>query len=322
MNNITLRQIRYVDALARHGHYRRAAEACAISQPALSMQVKELEEGLGIALFERGLRQLRLTAYGEQFVQRARAILEAVDELAALARAAKGTLRGTLRLGLIPTLAPYLLPALIGDLRQSHPELDIQLRETVTTRILEELEAGRLDVAIVALPVSAPALVELPLFSEDFVLVRPEEQRAAPVPDQEGLAKMRLLLLEEGHCLRDQALAFCTRAPRPGQETLDGSSLSTLVQMVAAGLGVTLIPEIAVPVETRSAPVAVQHFPAPAPQRQIGMVWRRSNPLGPSFEAMAPTIRAAAQRCRVHVHAQDQGQGRGQEQPDPAQPAI
>ena len=298
MINLTLRQLRYVDALARHGHFGRAAETCAISQPALSMQIKELEEAIGTPLFERGARQVRLTGLGEEFAARARAILRSVDELEDLARAARDRLAGRLRIGVIPTIAPYLLPAFIGRLTDRHGELDIHVRETVTPKLLQELAEGRLDTAIVALPVSEPSLTEVELFTESFVLVRPGEDAGKPVPGPESLREMRLLLLEEGHCFRDQALSFCNMQPAPPRELLDGSSLSTLVQMVSAGIGVTLIPEMAVAVETRSASVAISQFGAPRPSRTVGMVWRRSSPLTKQLGQIAEIVREAAEDLR------------------------
>ncbi|THD82135.1 hydrogen peroxide-inducible genes activator [Aliigemmobacter aestuarii] len=294
MINLTLKQLRYFDALARQGHFGRAAEVCAISQPALSMQIKEMEATLGTDLVERGARQVRLTAFGEEVLARAREILRAVDELQDLARATRGGLSGRLRIGVIPTVGPYLLPRLIADLTRRFPELDLQLRETVTHRLIRELAEGRLDTAIVALPVSEPALAEVALFSEEFVLVRPAEDAGKPVPNPEALREMRLLLLEEGHCFRDQALSFCNLETRRPRELLDGSSLSTLVQMVGAGIGVTLIPEMAVAVETGSAPVSIAHFDKPAPSRTIGMVWRRSSPLARQLQQVAEVVRAVA----------------------------
>jgi len=292
MNNITIRQLRYVEALARHRHFGRAAEACAVSQPALSMQIRDLEAGLGTALFERGARQVRLTGFGDAFASRARDILRAVDELGDMARAAGGRLSGRLRIGVIPTIAPYLLPRIIADLARLYPGLDIQLRETLTPRLIEELSDGRLDTAILALPVSEPAFTEVPLFTEDFVLVRPMADADRPVPSAELLREMRLLLLEEGHCFRDQALDFCDMRSALPREMLDGSTLSTLVQMVGAGMGVTLIPEMAVPVETRAAPVSIARFEPPRPSRTIGMIWRRTNPLAKQLAGVAEVLRA------------------------------
>ncbi|GGE08950.1 LysR family transcriptional regulator, hydrogen peroxide-inducible genes activator [Gemmobacter megaterium] len=296
MLNLTLKQMRYFEALARHRHFGHAAEACSVTQPALSMQIKELELTLGAPLLERSARQIRLTGFGETFLERASGILRAVDELDDLAQAANGKPAGRLRIGVIPTVAPYLLPAIIGQLTQHYPGLDLNLRETVTPKLLQELLDGRLDTAIVALPVSEPALTEVALFSEDFVLVRPAQDADRPVPDAAMLREMRLLLLEEGHCFRDQALSFCSMASTRPRELMDGSSLATLVQMVAAGIGVTLIPEMAVPVETRSANVSVTRFRDPRPSRTIGMVWRRSSPVTRQLADIAAVVRQTAQK--------------------------
>lgn len=293
MNNLTIKQLRYVEALAHHGHFGHAAAACNVTQPALSMQIKEMEQAFGLPLFERMPRDVRLTGFGETVLARAKDILRAVDELDDLARAARGSLVGRLRLGVIPTIAPYLLPRIIGALGLHYPQIDLHIRETLTPRLLEDLSAGRLDAAILALPVSEPTLTEIPLHDEDFVLVRPKEDADKPVPDGEALAQMRLLLLEEGHCFRDQALSFCNVRTNLPREGLDGSSLSTLVQMVGAGIGVTLIPDMAVEVETRSAAVAVARFPQATPKRTIGMVWRRASPLSGQLEGMADVVRSA-----------------------------
>ncbi len=294
MINFTLRQLRYFEALARHGHFGRAAEACSISQPALSVQIKELEETLGVELFERSARQLRLSAFGEEFLLRVRDILRSVDELGDLARAHRKHLVGRLRIGVIPTVAPYLLPGMISALTRENPDLDIHVRETVTPKLLQELAEGRLDTAIVALPVSEPSLTEMPLFEENFVLVRPKEDAGKPVPNREMLREMRLLLLEEGHCFREQALSFCDMGALRPREILDGSSLSTLVQMVGAGIGVTLIPEIAMPVETRSADVSIARFEDPQPSRRIGMIWRKTSPIARQLTEVAELVRRAA----------------------------
>ena len=302
MINLTLKQLRYFEALAQHGHFGRAAEACSISQPALSMQIREMEAVLGSDLFERGPRQVRLTGFGEETLLRAREILRGVEELADMARAARGNLSGRLRIGVIPTIAPYLLPAIIARLTEANPGLDVHLRETVTPKLIRELEEGRLDTAIVALPVSEPSLTEVDLFAEDFVLVRPGAEAGKPVPNPEKLREMRLLLLEEGHCFRDQALSFCYAGQAAPRELLDGSSLSTLVQMVGAGIGVTLIPEMAVAVETRSAHVSIARFNGAQPSRRIGMVWRRTSPLSKQLMQVADVVRAAglAQRAGLH----------------------
>ncbi|MFP1645068.1 hydrogen peroxide-inducible genes activator [Pontitalea aquivivens] len=294
MNQISIRHLRYFEALAQHGHFGRAAEACSISQPALSLQMKELEQILGTPLIERGARQIRLTATGEAFAARAHAILRAIEDLADLARASAGPLTGRLRIGVIPTVAPYLLPRVIQVLGARFPDLDLRPREAVTGKLVEDLNEGRLDVAIVALPVSEPSLAEHPLFTEEFVLVRPATDAARPVPNPETLRTMRLLLLEEGHCFRDQALSFCKMSATAPSDLMEGSSLSTLVQMVGAGIGVTLIPQMAVAIETSTAPVSVARLPAPVPERTIGLVWRRTNPLGQQFTALIDMVKAAA----------------------------
>ena len=287
MLNISMRHLRYFDALARHRHFGRAAKACAISQPALSVQIKELEENLGAPLFERGGRQIRLTSLGEVFEARVREILRAVDELDDLARSASSSFTGRLRIGVIPTIAPYLLPAIIRELTRRYPRLDLRPREAVTQKLLDDLGEGRLDTAILALPVAEPTLREITLFREEFVLVRSPEEAQKPVPCADRLREMRLLLLEEGHCFRDQAISFCRMATSPPRDLIEGSSLATLVQMVASGIGVTLIPEMAVPVETRSADVSVARLAAPRPTRTVGMVWRRTHPLADQLEQIS-----------------------------------
>ena len=294
MKNITLKHLRYACAVADQGHFGRAADMQSVSQPALSMQVKDLEERLGQPLFERGPRMVRPTVFGEDFLQRARAILQSVDDLGDLAQISKGGMIRRLRLGIIPTVAPYLLPRLIADLTELYPGLDLQVRESVTPRLLAELAEGQLDAAIVALPVSEPTLTEVPLMTEDFVLIRPQADDSKPVPDAGQLRQMRLLLLEEGHCFRDQALAFCdTRSARP-REWLDGSALTTLVQMVGAGIGVTLIPDMAVVIEANSAPVSVARFARPVPSRTIGRIWRRSTPMAAQLLQISDQVRTTA----------------------------
>jgi len=279
MKNLTVRQLRYFDALARHGHFGRAADVCAITQPALSQQIRDLEQSLGAPVFERTARAVRLTPLGEALAPRIRSILQSVEELGEIARAAHGRLAGQLRIGAIPTVAPYLLPRLIGSLMRRYPELELFVRETQTARLVQEVSDGKLDLAIVALPLQETTLAEAPLLTERFVLVRPSGDAGKPAPGLDVLREMRLLLLEEGHCFRDQALSFCKSGGAMPREVLEGSTLSTLVQMVSAGIGVTLIPDMAVAMETRSADVSVTRFAPPEPARTVGMVWRRTNPL-------------------------------------------
>lgn len=293
MVNLTLKQLRYFEALALHGHFGRAADASAISQPALSLQIKELETALGVPLFERGPPRVRLTAFGEQVADRARVILHGVEDLGDLARAARVGGLSRLRLGVIPTIAPYVLPRVIARLMGAHPDLDVHVRETITPRLINDLTQGALDAAIVALPVSEPTLTEVTLLREPLVLIRPGSEAGTPAPSRSALSQRRLLLLEEGHCFRDQALAFCNMSPTRAREGLDGTSLSTLVQMVGAGIGVTLIPAMAIEVETRAAPVCIDRFPTNAPTRRIGMIWRKSTPLVRQLESLSHLIKDA-----------------------------
>ncbi|MEM7721167.1 MAG: LysR substrate-binding domain-containing protein [Pseudomonadota bacterium] len=290
MKNLTLKQLRYFEALAQHGHFGRAADVAGVSQPALSMQIKILEDALGLPLFDRGSKTLHLTQFGEAVLERATRILGQIDDLGDLARAAHDQLSGRLRIGIIPTIAPYLLPRIVGHLNARFTQVDLHIRETITPRLIEELTTGRIDTAIVALPVSEPSLQEVPLFAEDFVLIRPAEDAGKPVPSPKELGRMRLLLLEEGHCFRDQALSFCSLRSPVTRDSLEGSSLSTLVQMVSAGIGVTLIPDMAVEVEARSVRVDIARFPAPCPSRQVGMIWRRTSPLADQLQDVADTV--------------------------------
>ena len=300
---MTVRQLRYFDALAHHSHFGRAAAACAISQPALSMQIKELEETLGAVLMERGARQVRLTKFGEEAALRVRDILLLVDELGEFARASRDRLSGRLRIGMIPTIAPYLLPILMENLTRTHPEVDIYVREALTSKLIQELAEGRLDTAIVALPISEPSFTEVALFAENFLLVRPREDTGKPVPSSKMLREMRLLLLEEGHCFRDQALSFCNMKSSLPRDMLDASSLSTLVQMVSAGMGVTLIPEMAMAVEARSASVSVARFKNPQPSRTIGMIWRKKSPLARQLLQLSEVVCRSADVLRKQHNA-------------------
>lgn len=294
MRNLTVKHFRYFDALARLGHFGRAAEACSISQPALSVKIKELETMLGAPLVERTARRIRLTALGEEFLERARKILTDVDEMSGLARVANGPMTGKLRLGIIPTVAPYLLPSILKALSDQLPGLDLMPRESVTRSLVEDLLQSRLDVIIAALPVSEPTLRELALFDEEFVLVRAQTEGALPMPRLDNLPEMKLLLLEEGHCLRDQALSFCNTNSEPNL-VMEGSSLSTLVQMVNSGLGWTLIPEIAISLEARQADLCFSRFRNNPPKRTIGMVWRKTNPLEPQLMDIAAVVKEVAQ---------------------------
>ena len=293
MSSFTIKQLKYFEALAKHRHFGRAAESCAITQPALSMQIKELEESLQSPLFERGTREVRLTGFGEEFGLRVREILRSVEELGDMVQTSQGRLTGRLRIGVIPTIAPYILPKMIKDLKTQYDGLDIHVRETLTSKLLIDLHDGRLDTAILALPISDPAFDETVLFHEEFVLVRPQADAGQPVPSPEMLGEMQLLLLEEGHCFRDQALSLCGIQPSVPKDSFDGSNLTTLVQMVSAGIGVTLIPEMSVPLETRLADVSIDHFPSATPARSVGMIWRKTSPLAPQLTQLAEVLRSS-----------------------------
>lgn len=298
MINFTLKHFRYFDALARFQHFGRAAEACSISQPALSVQIKELETLLGAPLVERTARRIRLTTLGEEFLDRARKVLSDVEDISELARKPDGPLTGKLRMGIIPTLAPYLLPGVIRRLSVTLPDLELRPRESITNSLLDDLLQSRLDFVIAALPVSEPSLREFALFEEDFVLIRSAEDAGKPVPAPEKLQEMKLLLLEEGHCFRDQALSFCEMSPSDPSLLMEGSSLATLVQMVDAGLGLTLIPEMAVSLETEGTSVEVCRFKGNQPKRTVGMVWRKTNPLEKQLMDLGATIRQIGQAQR------------------------
>ena len=250
---------------------------------------------LGGSLVERTARQIHLTTLGEDFLARAQEILVRVDDLDELVRSSKDALSGRLRLGIIPTVAPYLLPEIITALGDRFPGLEIEPRESVTQSLVESLLASRLDAAIVALPISEAALREFAIFEEEFYLVRPSSEAGQPVPSPARLRAMRLLLLEEGHCFRDQALSFCKTMGMEPRHIMEGSSLSTLVQMVGAGIGATLIPQIALPFETRTADVSVARFSSPVPSRTIGMIWRKTSPLGEQLITIGAIIRKAAE---------------------------
>ncbi|SHG55027.1 hydrogen peroxide-inducible genes activator [Cognatishimia maritima] len=295
MINLTLKHFRYFDALARHGHFGRAAEACSISQPALSVQIKELEAMLGAPLVERSARKIRLTTLGEEFLERAQKVLADVEAMGDLARLSEGPLKGRLRMGIIPTVAPYLLPAIIRGLSEELPDLELRPREAVTQSLLDDLRHSRLDFIVAALPVSEPAFREFALFDEEFVLVRAGQDAHKPVPSPSKLQEMKLLLLEEGHCFRDQALEFCEIKQSDPSLLMEGSSLSTLVQMVDAGLGLTLIPEMAITLEQRGTSVSLSRFESAPPKRTIGMVWRRTNPLQKQLLDLGSMLRRIGQ---------------------------
>lgn len=295
MTHVTFKQLRYFDALARELHFGRAAEACAVTQPALSMQIHELEQSLGLVLVERIKTGVQLTPKGAEIAARATRILGDVRDLVAYAHHSNSVLTGALRLGVIPSVAPYVLPPLLSKLRVAFPDLELHVRETQTHVLTEELLEGKLDVLLLALPVKHPDLTNTPLFEDRFLLAMPKER--APegrlrVP-KDLIETERLLLLEEGHCLRDQALTYCNLNQVQAVNTFGVSSLATIVEMVSAGLGITLLPEVCLGIEQRGRDLALARLEDPEPFRTIGLVWRSTSPRAADFDELARLVRAA-----------------------------
>ncbi|ASY67841.1 hydrogen peroxide-inducible genes activator OxyR [Sinorhizobium fredii] len=289
---LTLRQMRYFDCLATARHFGRAAELAHVSQPALSAQIMEMEEHLGVKLVERSRGGVFLTGKGEDVLTRVRAILADVDRLEESARANSGTLDGRVRLGVIPTLAPYLVPQLIPYLRARYAAIEIELKESLTDRLIADLGDGRLDAVVAALPIDADGIAARPLFSDRFFMAVADNDRnvlMSPLTEEQ-VDISQLLLLEEGHCLRDQALAVCNSAGKRQLMSFGATSMATLLQMVANGMGMTLIPEIAIPSEAARNAIRIVPFAAPGPAREIGLIWRRSNPRRRDMDALAEAI--------------------------------
>jgi LysR family hydrogen peroxide-inducible transcriptional activator len=288
---ITLRQLRYLASLARHLHFGRAAEECAVTQPALSMQIRELEREIGAELVERRPGEIALTDTGVEVAQRAERILAATRDLVDFARH-RDVLSGPLKLGIIPTLAPYVLPRMLPELQRSYPDLRLEMRETQTRLLLEELAGGELDCVMLALPVEGADVETLKLFDDRFLLAvpvaEPFQSRGRVAVDD--VDQRRLILLEEGHCLRDQALAFCASKRRDAPAGLGATSLTTVIQMVANGYGVTLLPEVAVDAEAYDDRVRLLRFAEPQPARSIGLAWRRTSPRKKDFAALAKVM--------------------------------
>ncbi|MGW7367860.1 hydrogen peroxide-inducible genes activator [Streptomyces sp. NPDC054841] len=302
----SLAQLRAFAAVAEHLHFRDAAAAIGMSQPALSGAVSALEEALGVQLLERTTRKVLLSPAGERLAVRAKAVLDAVGELLEEAEAVRAPFTGVLRLGVIPTVAPYLLPTVLRLVHERYPELDIQVHEEQTSSLLEGLSAGRLDLLLLAVPLGVPGVTELPLFDEDFVLVTHGDHWLGGRHDipRDALKELPLLLLDEGHCLRDQALDVCREAGRTegAPVTTTAAGLSTLVQLVAGGLGVTLLPRTAVHVETGRNPALVTGcFAEPAPTRRIALAMRAGAARQGEFEEFADALREALADLPVRV---------------------
>ena len=293
---MTLQELRYLVALADKGHFVRAAEACHVGQPTLSTQLKKLEEYLGVTLFERNKHHLRPTPIGEQIIEQARIALGVVAQIKELARRGHDPMNGPLRLGVIPTLGPYLIPHLLPDIRDQFPDLHLFLREDLTSHLLERLRQGRLDALLLALPVRGDDVEVLELFRESFVVALPTGHWLAGKRrlTERDLASENVLLLEEGHCMRDQALAICGAQASDQREELKATSIETLRQMVAAGVGCTLLPLLAsLPGagSVRDEMVQIRPFIAPEPVRTIGLVWRRNYPRESTIRTLGAMIR-------------------------------
>jgi LysR family hydrogen peroxide-inducible transcriptional activator len=292
---ITLKQLRYLSALAEHRHFGRAAAACSITQPALSMQIRELEKELAAQLVERRPGEAVLTEIGHEVVTRSSQLLASARDLVDFARHGRAILSGELSLGVIPTLAPYVLPRVLPKLQERYPELQVELRETQTGVLVDELTRGHLDVIMLALPVTESDLETMRLFDDPFLLAVPAgdaRPRTGRITSRD-IDRDRLILLEEGHCLRDQALAFCANSRRGGSMGLGATSLATVMQMVANGYGVTLVPQVAVDVEVRDDRVRLLRFVSPQPGRTIGLAWRRTSPRKSDFIALGEIAKDA-----------------------------
>lgn len=304
---MTLQELRYLVAIADTGHFGRAAQACHVGQPTLSTQLRKLEDYLGVIVFERDRHHLVPTPVGEQIIERARAALAIVEEIRALARQGQDPMDGPLRLGVIPTLGPYLIPHLLGALHEAAPALHLFLREDLTANLLERLRQCRLDALLLALPVAGGDLESVELFHEPFVVALPQDSALARKPfiGAEDLDGQNVLLLEEGHCMRDHALALCGSAASPARDELQATSLETLRQMVAAGVGCTLLPALATLPRASSVPghlLQLRHFAAPDAWRSIGLVWRRHYPREKTVLRLAEIIVANLPAVVEAVH--------------------
>lgn len=294
---MTLKELQYLVALADHGRFGRAAEACHVSQPTLSTQLKKLEDYLGVTLFERNKHYLLPTLIGEEIVERARIALDVVEQIRHLARQGDDPLKGALRLGVIPTLGPYLIPHLLTAIRDSCPKLHLFLREDLTAHLLERLRQGRLDALLLALPVPGDDIEAMTLFREPFVVALPAGHalEGHKTIREDDLMGQNVLLLEEGHCMRDQALAICGFAASDQREELKATGIETLRQMVAANVGCTLLPALAALPGVGSVPnglVQIRPFESPVPARTIGIAWRQRYPRAKTIKHLAKIILA------------------------------
>lgn len=296
--SLSLRQLQYAVAVADTLSFRAAAERCHVAQPSLSAQLAQLEEALGVRLFERDRRRVLLTAAGRELVERARRVLQEADDLVEAAARAGDPLSGRLAIGVIPTISPYLLPSAAPALRKAYPRLSLVWREEKTADLVRAVREGTLDAALLALEAEIGDVEREVIARDPFVLATPPRHALGTASGLARLTDLRdapVLLLDDGHCFRDQALAVCSRA-RVREGEFRATSLSTLAQMVASGTGVTLLPQLAVPTEAARVGLRVRPFSEPTPHRTIGLVWRRSSPLGGALKQVASTIRSAYPR--------------------------
>ncbi|MBL4790884.1 MAG: hydrogen peroxide-inducible genes activator [Kordiimonadaceae bacterium] len=290
----TLKQLRYLVALHKSNHFGRAAEASHVTQSTLSAGIQELENLLGTQLVERTKRSVMFTALGEEIVFRAQDILNDVDDLTDMASEAKNPLKGVVRLGVIPTIAPYLLHKFMPSVQEHLPDLDLHLREDKSADLCELLRAGELDLVLYALPFACGDVAEMPLFFDGFVAAYPKGQVKGKTITTAELDQSNLMLLEEGHCLRDHALDACRLVPNQARRELSGTSLPTVLQMVASGRGTTLLPQMAVDAGlAQGVAVDILHFSDINPARSIGLIWRKTNPRANTFKALGKVIKAA-----------------------------
>jgi LysR family hydrogen peroxide-inducible transcriptional activator len=292
---VTLRQLQYAVAVAEAKNFRRAAALCHVAQPSLSAQLAALEDALGVRLFERDRRRVLVTPAGDEVLLRARRILVETDDLLEAAKRATDPLAGTLRIGVIPTISPYLLPAVVPAIRKRFPKLEVLWIEDKTSTLVEKLQGGQLDGALLALEAEIGELEREVVARDPFLLAAPRGHAMARSRNPVRVSEMRqapVLLLDDGHCFREQALSYCSAA-RADELDFRATSLSTLTQMVAAGAGVTLLPALAVPTEARRSDVVVRELAAPVPHRTIAMVWRPRSALADALRAVGAAIRDA-----------------------------
>lgn len=301
--NFTLRQITYFLAVARFGSFGAAANAVHVSQPGLSSQIAELETRLGGQLFHRspGAGRVVLTQLGERLLPIATELTETAERLAAAARAPRPPLSGRLRLGIIPTVAPYLIPLLIPAVRNHHAQAALELHEAMTDELLDNLVSNRLDAGILALPIDQPGIMVAPVLRDPFLIAVAEndDMWLAGPAQPDTIETDRLLLLADGHCLREQALEVCGRREPRRQMNLEATSMATLMRMVAAGMGMTLVPQLALAEENHDGRLRVIPFAEPAPKRDLAVIWRRGSPAEADARALADIVRGLADRLGV-----------------------